>query len=512
MLSLSIFDQGPPQPCLAPFNMAAYVLAGGEKTPDKVALEIISPDGCEIWTYGALKGAVLATATGLAATGLKPGDLILLRIGNEVSFPILFLAAIAAGFVPVPTSSQLTEPEIRSLITDLDPALVIFGHGISRLSVPCASLGPDEILAFRNHPPFVPVMGDPNRLAYIITTSGTSGRPKAVEHAHRAVWARRMMWDGWYGLRQNDRLLHAGAFNWTYTLGTGLMDPWAIGATALIPHPKVAASALLDEIAAHKVTIFAAAPGVYRQMLKTAETPGMPDLRHGLSAGEKLPDSLRQAWTARTGTGIYEALGMSEVSTFISTAPGMRLPSAATGRPQKGRRIAVLSPTDFQPVATDQPGILAVGRADPGLMLGYRRSPGETAEKFTGDWFLTGDTVSMDGAGNVTYLGREDDMMNAGGYRVSPIEVETVLNAHPDIHESAAVSVEIKPDTFVIAAFYQSDSDLDETVLATYCAARLARYKCPRLFRRLASLPKGANNKLRRGDLRRDFRRQHDQN
>jgi acyl-coenzyme A synthetase/AMP-(fatty) acid ligase len=80
-------------------------------------------------------------------------------------------------------------------------------------------------------------MGDPDRLAYLVFTSGSSGEPKAVAHAHRAIWARRMMTEGWYGLTPEDRLLHAGAFNWTFTLGTGLLDPWAIGATALIPAP-----------------------------------------------------------------------------------------------------------------------------------------------------------------------------------------------------------------------------------------------------------------------------------
>ena len=91
----------------------------------------------------------------------------------------------------------------------------------------------------RDLPPADFDMGDPDRLAYIIYTSGTSGVPRGVCHAHRAIWARQMMMQGWYGLRPEDRLLHAGAFNWTYTLGTGLMDPWTMGATALIPEAEI---------------------------------------------------------------------------------------------------------------------------------------------------------------------------------------------------------------------------------------------------------------------------------
>jgi len=101
----------------------------------------------------------------------------------------------------------------------------------------------------------------------------------------------------------------------------------------------------------------------------------------------------------------------------------------------------------------------------------------------------------------ITYLGRTDDMMNAGGYRVSPIEVETVLNSHTDIIQSACSVVEIKPDAFVIAAFYQSRLELDADELALYCETRLAPYKCPRIYRRLDRLPIGPNGKLRRQKL-----------
>lgn len=503
MRKISLFDEGPPPPCPASFNMAGYVLAMAQDTPDKVALEVLTADHSTSWTYAELARAVFGTAGGLQSLGLPDNARIMLRIGNNVDFPILFLGAIAAGYVPVPTSSQLTEPETRALIADLDPALIVFGEGVEMLdNLPCPALQSGDLRALAKHPVIAPVMGDADRLAYIIYTSGTSGRPRAVMHAHRAVWARRMMWDGWYGLRPDDRLLHAGAFNWTYTLGTGLLDPWAIGATALIPDPGIDRATLADLLRRHKATIFAAAPGVYRQLLMSGADLDLPDLRHGLSAGEKLPKAIAEGWQEATGTQIFEALGMSEVSTFISTAPGHNLTPGISGHPQPGRRVAVLDPDRHQPLPIDQPGILAISSRDPGLMLGYRNAPDETAAKFAGEWFLSGDIVTMAADGAITYLGRDDDMMNAGGYRVSPIEVETALNQHPDISESAAVAVEIKQGVFVIAAFYQSSHDLPEADLAAFMAARLARYKCPRLFVRMDDLPKGANNKLRRGDLR----------
>ncbi len=503
MPRVSLFDEGPPAPCPTPFNMADYVLSAGRGTPEKSALEILSGVKADIWTYGALEDAVMATAGALQARGLVAGAQILLRMGNEVNFPIVFLAAIAAGFVPVPTSSQLTVREVALLIKKLNPALICACVGLDLPSgLSCQVLTGDEITAMRHHSRGLINTGDPDRLAYIITTSGTSGTPQLVEHAHRAVWARRMMWDGWYGLTADDRLFHAGAFNWTYTLGTGLCDPWAVGATALIAAPGVGTDEIAGLLRNHKASIFAAAPGIYRQILNSGDSLDLPHLRHALSAGEKLPEAIRETWQSRSNQPIYEALGMSEVSTFISSSPTTPPQKGAIGRPQAGRRVAVLDEDSHSPVAVNTPGVLAVSWRDPGLMLGYRGENTVSQNRFSGEWFLTGDVVEMDKDGYITYLGRNDDMMNAGGYRVSPIEVETVLNAHDHIHESAAVSVEIKPDTFVIAAFYQSDLDLSDKELSVYCASRLARYKCPRLFWQMDTLPKGANGKLRRGELR----------
>ena len=129
-------------------------------------------------------------------------------------------------------------------------------------------IGPAEIAALRTAEPLAFAATGPDDPAYMVYTSGTAGRPKGVVHAQRAAWARRMMWDGWYGLRPDDRVLHAGAFNWTYTLGAGLTDPWAIGATALIYAGPADRAVWPRLCAAHGATIFAATPGVYRQMLE----------------------------------------------------------------------------------------------------------------------------------------------------------------------------------------------------------------------------------------------------
>src|SRR6185312_6209606 len=161
--------------------------------------------------------------------------------------------------------------------------------------------------------------------AFLIYTSGTTALPKGVLHAQRSAFGRRPMYQGWYGIGPDDRMLHAGAFNWTFTLGTGLTDPWANGATAIINTGHKDPALWPQLIAQTGATLFAGVPGIYRQMLKYA-APSRDDLsalRQGLMAGESTPPGLFEEWEARTGCQLFEALGMSEISTYVSSGPGV---------------------------------------------------------------------------------------------------------------------------------------------------------------------------------------------
>ena len=507
MLSETTF--APFAPCPEPFNLASHVLRRADALADKVALAVLSQSGAERWSFARLKSAVLGTGTGLLQAGLKPRERVLFRLGNTVEFPIAYLGAIAVGLVPVPTSSQLTEREVEGIVNTIAPSLILRDPDVACPVTGIPVVGPNELEAMWNLPPADYEMGDPNRVAYFIYTSGTSGIPRAVMHAHRAIWARQMMVDGWYGLSETDRLCHAGAFNWTYTLGTGLMDPWTAGATALIPSPGTEPRQLPLLMKRHDATIFAAAPGVYRKLLTADTTLSLPKLRHGLSAGEKLSDTIRHAWEKATGTEVYEAYGMSECSTFISAAPGHQAPPGTLGFAQPGRKIAILG--ESEPVPRGNEGTIAVHRSDPGLMLGYLGAPEATDARMRGEWFLTGDQGAMGEDGSITYLGRADDMMNAGGYRVSPMEVEAVLNDHPGITQAAVTEIEVKEDARLIMAFYTGPEHLDEVQLRAFTSERLAGYKCPRGFFHLDALPTGANGKLLRRELRPIYKALHGQ-
>lgn len=314
------------------------------------------------------------------------------------------------------------------------------------------------------------------------------------------------MYEGWYGLTPADRMLHAGAFNWTYTLGVGLTDPWAMGATTIVYTGEKTPELWPQLIAQTGATIFAAVPSLYRQILKYA-MPTRGDLgclRHGLTAGEPPPPHLFEEWYAATGTHLYEAFGMSEMSTYISTSPTTPRRAGFIGRVQAGRAVAIL-PVDggTHPLPAGEEGLIGVHRSDPGLMLGYWQRPDEDADVRRGDWFVGGDLGVMDGDGYVAHRGRANDIMKALGYRVAPQEIEAVIAQVPGVAEVACAEVRVRADVSVIGAFVVRTAEATvtaETILA-HARAHLAAYKIPREVVFVDALPRTANGKLKRKAL-----------
>ncbi|MBA3908838.1 MAG: benzoate--CoA ligase [Rhodobacter sp.] len=496
---LSLIDTRPFPAVPTAFNMAGHVLSRGHSLPDKAALVILHPDRDEVFSYRQITAMVLGCASALRELGLNPGDRVLMRLQSSSAFPVVFLGAIAAGLVPVATSSVLTGPEITRLAALVAPRLIVAEPGVTLPDHTAPVIAADPA-GWALQPAAEFHQGDAGREGYFVFTSGSSGQPEAVSHAHRAILARAAMHDAWEGLGTEDRLLHAGALNWTYTLGTGLLDPWTVGATALIPAAGTLPADLPALLAKARATVFAAAPGVFRQMLRT-DLPALPHLRHALSAGEAMPDALRAEWHLRTGTDVHEALGMSELSTYVSGSPDRPAPPETAGFVQPGRLVACLG-DDGRPVPCGTPGELAVSTADPGFMRGYLGRPTPA-----GPWFRTGDIAVMAETGAISLLGRKDDLMTAGGFRVSPVDVEAAFDNFPGLTACAAAEVEVAPGTRIIALFYEGPCGIEAPLLHQRAENLLARWKQPRHYQRLETLPRTANGKLIRRALAPLFQR-----
>jgi len=481
-------------------------------TPDKTALIVVTdvdrPDLAERWTYRDLDRAVRSVAAGLLAEGFVAGDRVMLRLPNTSDYALLFLGAIAAGLVPIPISSQLTEPEAAFLLED-SGASAIAQIGSSGLSVPsnCMMLDGKKIARLKaaaRLADYADTLAESP--AYMIYTSGTTTRPKGVVHAHRTVLGRVPMHRDWQGLTADDVMLHAGAFNWSYTLGVGLIDPWSCGATAVLYNGPKDIEAWPRLIEAVGATLFAAVPSLFRQMLKYChfDNDRLATLRHGLAAGEALSPAILDNWRTTTGKELYEAFGMSECSTFISNRAGMPVRPGSPGKPQRGRRVSILPLSgEGENAPPGEVGLLAIHREEPGLMLGYWRRPDEERRVFHGDWFAGGDLAAFDEDGYVWYHGRADDIMNAGGFRVSPLEVEEALAACHGIAEIAVAERRVRDDVSIVVAYVvrQEGAQIAAADIAAIAEQSLASYKRPKQIFFVSSLPRSVNGKLLRRDL-----------
>ncbi len=229
-------------------------------------------------------------------------------------------------------------------------------------------------------------------------------------------------------------------------------------------------------------------------------------LRHALSAGESLPERTLERWRDATGGEVFEALGMSECSTYVSSGPSTPVRPGRVGRAQPGRPIAILpfEDGDDRPRPAGVPGLLAVSASDPGLMLGYWRQPEADAATRRGPWFVGGDVAELDEDGYLSFHGRADDVINVFGHRVSAHEVEHVMERHPGVRECAVVTTEVREGVEIPVAWIVSSGEVVPTSneLRDWAEQHLAPYKRPRAWEHIDALPRTANGKVRRAALR----------
>lgn len=489
------------------FNLVRYCLDRWALSPDRrrPAFSFLSADdSLRTWTFEEVLAEIERAGRGLLAAGCARGDRVLVALDHSPEYAFAFFGAVAAGLVPMPVSPALTREEVAFLAEDSGAALAVVESGTREaLNVPI-QLDRHDFAALDGPGPLPATEAeDP---AFLIYTSGTTARQKGVLHAHRTVLGRAMMRDAWQGFGPGDVTMHAGTLNWSYTLGVGLMDPWAAGAHAILGDRPSNSAGWIERMRRLDVTVFVAVPTVYRQALKYHDGPiELPRLRHVLCAGEALPPPLLEEWRDRTGTEMYEALGMTEISTYISSGPMTPVRPGSPGRPQPGRHVTILpvEGESTEPLPAGEVGLLAVRRDDPGLMLGYWNRPEEEAAVFRGDWFVGGDTAAIDEDGYVWFHGRSDDIIKSFGYRLSPVEIEAALEGHPDIAEAAVVGHLAEPQKTLVLAYVvpASGAAIDEPSVRSHVAEHLAAYKRPHEYRVVASLPRTPNGKVQRNRL-----------
>ncbi len=366
-----------------------------------------------------------------------------------------------------------------------------------------------EFLGADAHLPGASKAGD---LTLLYFTSGTTALPKLVQHTHVSYPIGHLSTMYWMGLQPGDVHLNISSPGWAKHAWSNVFAPWLAGATVLVyTYARFDPAELLAVLERTEVTTFCAPPTVWRMLVQTDLTAARHSLREVLSAGEPLnPEVIEQVRTA-WGLTIRDGYGQTETTAQVGNPPGAEVRAGSMGRPLPGYRVVLVDPATGEHRDDEGELCLALEPRPVPLMTGYAERAGVpaddlNADAFAGGVYHTGDVVTRDADGYLTFVGRADDVFKASDYRISPFELESVLIEHPAVAEAAVVPA---PDDLrlavpkayvVLAEGFPPDAETARSIL-TYCREHLAPYK---RIRRLefTDLPKTISGKIRRVELR----------
>lgn len=485
----------------------------------------VHADGC-IYTFEELRRLSNRAANAFAEVGVKRGDRVLLRVGTTLDALLAFLGASKLGAVPIPTSLMLRASEVGAILDNSRAAVAIVApEGLEALEAARTAapnlrhvlVGGEEADAARSFrarlaqageeaTPAATGAGDP---AFMVYSSGTTGTPKGVEHAHRWIIGtgdpitRAMM-----RLGPDDVCYQPQDWSFIYALGCNFLFPFHAGASVVLPGPRFAPAEAAAAIERHRVTVFCAVPTIYRMMLAAPDVSRerLRSLRMGVSAGEPLPADTFHEWQERLGVTVYDGLGQSENHIFLANQLGQPIKPGSLGTPLPGYRVAILG-EDGTPPSPGQPGHLVLANDHPGLTLGYYRDPERWAAVNRDGWYDTKDFASVDADGYYWYVSRADDLIKSRGYLISPKEVESALMEHPAVLEAGVVGV---PDAVMgqkVCAWITLRPDvaaspaLPEDIKA-HARRTIAPFKAPQEVIVVDELPKTLTGKVLRRELR----------
>jgi len=507
-------------PRLAHFNWASDYfdrMAAGNSAP---ALRVVDDAGHdEVVSFADLSARSAQVAAFLCQLGVRPGDRVLIMLGNVIPLWETMLATIKLGAVMIPATTllkradledRLMRGEVRAIVADREhaPAFEGLAGAPIRIAVGGAWPGwhPFEYSraadsGWRNA---MPTAADALMLLYF--TSGTTAKPKLVAHTHTSYPIGHLSTAYWLGLRPGDVHLNLSSPGWAKHAWSCFFAPWNAEATVLAyQYQRFSARALLDQLVRCRVTTFCAPPTVWRMLIQHDLERWPVVLREVVGAGEPLNPEILQRVQAAWGLTIRDGYGQTETTAQIGNAPGEPLKPGSMGRPLPGYAVTLL---DAEGKVGDEGEIcLDLAQRPVGLMQGYLDDPAKSAEVMRDGYYHTGDVASRDADGYFTYVGRLDDVFKSSDYRISPFELESVLIEHPAVVEAAVVpspdplrmSV---PKAFVTLAAGVAHDAATARAILEHVRARVAPFKRVRRIE-FMELPKTISGKIRRIELRR---------
>ncbi|WP_405701094.1 long-chain-fatty-acid--CoA ligase [Streptomyces sp. NBC_00069] len=472
----------------------------------------------EHFTYGWLWEQARRYASVLRANGVRPGDRVAMLLVDTPQFPVVYFGVLAAGAVAIPLSVMSTASEIDHVLTDADARFLVCAASLltrareaaEPLGTVLLTVGPGpagtvdlESAARDTEPIDDSAVREPDDVAVVFYTSGTTGKPKGVMLTHRNILhnVERMVTTP-YMFRSDDVLLGCLPLSHGFGQICGMLTGFRAG-ISMVMMSRFSGREALALMTKHRCTVFMGVPTMYFGLLDAvAQGEPVPRLDRVYSGGSALPVKTLDDVRSVFGCPVYEGYGMTETSCSVAYHyPGLTFRSGTVGVPITGITVGIARPN------TDRIDLLPVGEVGeivvrgPNVMAGYLDRPDITAEVLIDGWFLTGDLGRLDGDGYLSVVGRKKDLILRGGYNVYPREIEEILVGHPAVAQVAVIGVPHpvlgeEVWAIIVPARPEDVTSGSNEEIIEWGKERLAAYKYPRRVEFTDALPMGHSGKV----------------
>lgn len=475
-------------------------------------------------SYEDLARRVDNLAGGMLAQGIEAGTPVLIRMPNCLEFAISFLALVKLGALPVLQNSLLGPEEVAYVREHSDAEAAIT---LNPISDPVRALGDklpkgiivargakdgensfEELIETTSKARVKTADTDAHEPAFFVYTSGTTGRPKGIVHAHRWVIALGDTNKLRIPPEDTDIAMATGEWSFISALGHNVLFPLRNGITGAILEGRASPDNVLAKIEQFGVTLLYSVATVYRRVLAmegVETTYNLSSLRGCNATGEALEAATYEEWKRRIGCDIWEHYGLSEMQLIFGQGPRWPVRPGSIGKPLPGTRVEILD-DDYQPLPAREIGHILIASDNPGFFLGYHKDPAKTAEVVHDGWYHTGDLGYADEDGFLWIAGRSDDCFKSRGIFISPLEIENALRQHDAVVEACVVpfpdpEIGNKVRAVIVLRAGSDGSDTLADELRNELRQRIARYKVPQIIDFRGSLPKSPVGKVLRREL-----------
>lgn len=509
----------------AQFNFGADVVDRWASTADHPALIWGNQAGEERrFTFSDMARLSNRLGSVLRAQGIAKGDRVVVMLPRSPEWMIAMVGAMKIGAVPIPCIEMLTARDLDYRVTNSGARGAICqaphtgkfdgvrGQLACRLSVGDAegwTAWEPAMQAASEH--LQPAEMEAEDAAIIYYTSGSTGHPKGVVHAARAIHAWRVSAQYWLDLGPDDTIWCTADTGWSKAGTSILFGPWSQGACALLYDGPFDPAVRLRLLARYGITVYCApSTELVRIIGEPIADHDLSKLRRVVTAGEALNPAVGRRFEQATGVRIDESYGQTECLMLTVNMPGEEVRYGSMGRPAPGCDLDVIDDAGRR-LPAGQEGHIALMTPNPQVMLGYWQDAQRTEAAYLrcaeGAWFVTGDRAEKDADGYLWFRGRSDDVINSAGYRIGPLEVENALLEHTAVQMCAVVG---SPDAergeivkaFVVLREGTAPSDALTRALQEHVRSYTAPYKYPRAIEYVAELPTTPTGKVRRRTLR----------